>query len=268
MCDIWYLVALLSCCCSECARRCVLLSRLAAAFYSRAAKTNPHDPIGIRLWALLCWHFVCSVCWHEGCSTSSSSSTLPLLLIVRSLSYCGTLIMSGHQGAGSLPLQDRCLCMSVCVCVFAVSWETLSSLVSHTNILSRLTCSMGNEAQLEPGFAWPWEFLQFVCLRAFVAQLPFLDLCYDLPKRIWASERIMNCTLHLPSRLCQQQQTLDAVGMLGAAAAVGCWGVSLGRSCKEKHFLFVHWHSISAARPTLVGLHDPVGTLLVCDECA
>lgn len=113
------------------------------------------------------------------------ASTLPLRLIVRSPSYCGTLIINV---LGSQDRKDRCLCVRVCA--LPVSWETLSSLVSHTNVpcwphLLSLSCSPRASTMGISYFA-------VLCGAAAVSRF----VCYDLPEteRGRERERITNCT--------------------------------------------------------------------------
>jgi len=189
-----------------------------------------------------CAGILCRVCWHEGCLRTLPRPFRCFLLLVRFLIVAP--LSTALQGAGS---QERylcvCVCLRVCVCASIVG---NTFLLGFSHQYSGLTCSMSNEALCPK----PWEFLYFC---SFVAQLPFLDLYYDLPKNsfVWASERIMNCTLILPSHLCplawerhchkQHKQHFS-------------WGVSLRRSSSEKHFLFSFIGiPFLLARPALVG---------------
>lgn len=115
------------------------------------------------------------VCWHEGCFRTLPRPFRCFLLLVRFLIVAP--LSSALQGAGS---RERylCVCIRVCLCV-PVSWETLSSLVSHTNIL-------GSPAQWATKRC-PNHGNFYFC--SFVAQLPFLDLYYDLPKNARMAER-------------------------------------------------------------------------------
>lgn len=119
------------------------------------------------------------------------ASTLPLRLIVRSPSYCGTLIINV---LGSQDRKDRCLCVCECasVCFASIVGNTFLLGFSHQ---SPLLASPALSLSCSPrASTMGISYFAVLCGAAAVSRF----VCYDLPEtergRETESERITNCT--------------------------------------------------------------------------